>query len=516
MKHSRQSLWYWAFFVATVVAVSALGAPRGVAAERDLVIAVTDLTISLDPMGFNANVNERVSNNLIETLIAFDPKSAQLKPWLAESWEIGDDGAITLNIRKGVKCHNGEDFNAEDVEYMFGPARYLGDGAPGFALAKQFFATITSVKATASHTVRIEVIKPDPLIEKRLAGWMGQVPCADAYKAAKSWEEWGLSVVGTGPYKLAEFRPGEHQRFERFDEYWGEKAPARSFTLKVIPETAARVAGLFTGEYDIITEVPPDQIKAVEGNADSEVVGGPMSNIRILLFDARHPALKDPRVRQAINLAIDRQLIVDTLYEGRTEVPNGMQMRSFGDMYIDENRGATYDPERAKKLLQEAGYNGEEISYRYLQDYYTNEVATAQVLAAMWKEVGLNIKLEFKENWAQVEEPVSDEGRGITNASSSVYFADPLGHLYRIFGPNGWFPGWWKNDAFYSSGEVLLGTDKNQRREAFAKMLEIYETDPPGTYLHQLTMFYGKRKNFAWTPGDTGFMDLRAGALSFQ
>ena len=487
------------------------------AAGRDLVIGVTTLSKALDPMGANSNVNERISNNLIETLLRIDPKTAQIGPGLAESWTLESDGALTLKIRQGVQCHNGEEFNAEDVEYMFGPARYMGKEAPGNALAKQFLGPISAVKALDSHTVRVEVEKPDPLLEIRLASWMSQIPCAGAFKAAESWEKWGLNVIGTGPYQLVEFKPGEYQKFKRFDGYWGDKAPADTLTFKVVPELAARIAGLITGEYDIVSEVTPDQIEAINAEPTAEVVGGAILNIRVILFDTRNPVLKDPRVRQALAAAIDRQLIVDTLYGGKTKVPQGMQMDVFGDMFVTEHKAVAYDPEKAKALLQEAGYKGEPISYRYLQDYYTAEVSTAQVLAAMWKEVGVNIQLELKENWGQIEDKESDEGRGIINSSNGAYFPDPIGQVYRLFGPNGDVqpPGWWVSDEFNKLGDELFTTDKMARKAAFAKMLDVFEQDPPGTYLHQLTMFYGKRKDLNWAPTNRAFMDFRAGNLSF-
>ena len=484
--------------------------------QNDIVVAVTQLTAHLDPMGANANVNERISENVVENLIRFDFETAEMKPGLATSWRMVDDVTMELQIREGVTCHNGEEFNAEDVAYMFGPARYNGEDAPGFALAKQFLGTIESVDAVDSHRVRIKTKLPDALLVNRLAGWMGQVPCADAYKDAASWEAWGQAVVGTGPYKIAEVRAGEFQRFEAFDGYWGEKAPAASFTLKVVPEMAARVAGLISGDFDFISEITPDQFKTIE-KAGFEIAGGATRNVRMIPFDTRHSALRDPRVRRAMSLAIDRDLLVETLFGGRTEVPNGLQMKSFGAMHIDDFKGAKYDPETARKLLEQAGYDGEEISYRYRQDYYTGEVASSQALQQMWKDVGLNVKLELVENTQQVVGEGTDDGRGTFNWSVTAYLFDPLGQIYRQYGPDSRFQkeGYWYNERFNIYGEELYGTDPEMRRNAARGLLEIFETDPPATYLHVNVFFYAKKPSIVWKATDTAFMDFRAGNLSF-
>jgi peptide/nickel transport system substrate-binding protein len=326
--------------------------------------------------------------------------------------------------------------------------------------------------------------------------------------------------VGTGPYKVAEFKPGEYIKLEAFADYRGEKAPAKTVTFKEIPETSARVAGLITGEYDIITEIMPDQFGVLDKNPNTKVTGGPINNIRLIIYDKFASApLKDPRVRQALNYAIDREIITETIFSGRTEVPNGLQHRSFGDMYVKDFSPCGYDPEKAKELLKAAGYKGEEISYRYLQDYYTGEVTTAQILADMWRQVGINVKLELKENWDQIETDAAAKDRGIINWSATAFYPDPLSQLYRLFGPDGWFQQhhMWDNAEFNRWGEVLKGVDKAKRQEAVRKMLQIFEyDDPPGTYLHTLPMFYGLRNGIQWQPTGKDFMDLRAGNLAFK
>lgn len=489
----------------------------------DLVIAVTKNPSQLEPMASNSNVTMRFSANIMETMIGVDYKNKmKLKPGLATSWKRIDDRTLELQLRKGIKCHNGEDFTAEDVAFSFGPKRFLGESAPGAAVANQFLGGIESVKAIDTHTIRILAKNPDPLLEQRFANYMSNCICKDAFEAVNNWEQWSKTPVGTGPYKISEVRPDEYIKLEAFDDYWGEKAPAKSITFKVVPETSSRVAGLVTGEFDIITEIMPDQFTTIEKSGKAEVVGGAINNIRVLIFDTNPEAnsvLQDPRVRRALGLAIDRQLLVDTIFAGKTGVPNGLQMTNFGDLYIHDFKAEGYNPEQAKALLKEAGYKGEEISYRYLQDYYTGEVATAQILAEMWRQVGLNVKLELKENWDQILAVASRKGRGIANWSNTAAYPDPLSQLGRNYSPDGMpqIRGFWSNETYNTALRELQGIDPVKRKAAMEKMLYVYDQeDPPGTYLYYLSNFYGKKKSFTWDATGTSFMDMRAGNLSFE
>ncbi|MFC6671881.1 ABC transporter substrate-binding protein [Marinobacterium aestuariivivens] len=507
--------------LSTLLISAMIGATAGTAmadSRPDIAVAVAKNPSRLDPMAENSNVNARIMKNVLETLIYTDSQTdGTLEAGLAESWQRLDDKTLELKLRRNVQCHNGEAFDAEDVAFSLGPKRFLGEQAPGWAVARQYLGGLEKVEVIDPTTVRMHFKQEDPLLELRFANWMSEMVCKDAFEAAGSWENWLKQPVGTGPYRLAEVKHGDYIKLEAFDGYWGDKAPAQSVTFKEVPEIAARIAGLKTGEYQIATELTPDQFSLLQDDPDTDVVGRAIRSIRVIIFDENHPLLKNPKIRQALSYAIDRQLIVDALYDGRAVVPNGLQMKVFGDLYIGDHQGTQFDPDKARQLLKEAGYNGEEISYRYLQDYYTSEVNTAQILADMWRQVGLNVKLELKENWGQIED--DPEGRGIFNWSNSAEYPDPLGQIYRLYGPDGWFQRnhTYQSDAFNQWGEQLKSSDKTKRIEAMRELLDIYERqDPPGTYLHTLPMFYGVRGDLEWMPTDTPFMDMSARMLRIK
>lgn len=507
--------------LSTLLIGAMIGAVSGTALadnRPDISVAVAKNPSRLDPMAENSNVNARVMKNVLETLIHTDSKhDGALKPGLAKSWKLIDNQTIEFKLRNNVQCQNGEAFNADDVAFSLGPKRFLGDKAPGWAIGRQFLGGLDRVEVLDPLTVRIHFKAPDPLLELRFANWMSEMVCKDAFEAAGSWKNWLKHPVGTGPYQLAEVKPGDYIRLKAFDGYWGGRAPAKSITFKEVPEMAARIAGLETGEYQIATELTPDQFKLLKNDPNTHIVGGPIRSIRVIIYDEENPVLKNPKMREALSYAIDRKLLVKALYGGRATVPNGLQMKVFGDLYIANHKGVHYDPDKARELLKEAGYHGQEITYRYLQDYYTGEVSTAEILADMWRKVGINVKLELKENWGQIEDDPT--GRGIFNWSNSAEYPDPLGQIYRLYGPQGWFQrhNTYQSEAFNHWGEQLKSANKAKRIEAMQKMLDIYDyQDPPGTYLHTLPMFYGVSNKLQWTPTDTSFMDLSSRMLKIK
>ncbi len=274
----------------------------------------------------------------------------------------------------------------------------------------------------------------------------------------------------------------------------------------------SRINGLLSGQYQFACDIPPDQIGAIEANAAFEVQGGTIPNHRITAFDMHHPTLRDPRVRLAMAHAIDRQSIIDSLWAGRTRVPQGMQWPFFADMFVKTWNVPEFNLAKSRELLKAAGYKGDAIPYRLLNNYYTNQVPTAQVLVEFWREAGLNVEITMKENWTQIFEEPSQ--RAVRDWSNSAAFNDPVGAILAEQGPNGEQQqrGEWTNAEMNQLAPILeTSTDRAKRHQAFARMLEICERDDPAyTVLHQNATFTAKRRDIRWKAAPSFALDFRA------
>ena len=495
--------------------------------RRDnFIVAVTSAPNNgtLVPLNEQNNNGEAILRSIFEPLIDVDRLGdMSLKPVLAESWQRLDDRTVEIKLRKGVVFHDGSPFTAEDVAFTFDAQGATGDGSQALfpealvKTARSLFPTLDRVEVVDDHTVRFVAKGPDVVLEHRFARQGLDILSKKNFLEVGDFDRWSRAPVGTGPFKVVEFDSDRHLILDAHPGYWGGLPNTDRVTFRVVPETSSRVNGLLAGEFDLVTNLPPDQLDVISGNSGLEILGDVIEGQLFLQFVKNDKPLADPRIRRAISHAIDRQLIVDALWAGRTIVPQGRQFESYGDMFIEDWQNPAYDPDKAKALLAEAGYDGSPIPFRVQNDYYPMQVATAQVLVDMFSQVGLNVEIQMVENGAQVHDKSAP--RGMREWSNAAQFGDPLGSFLFQQGKGGTVRvnDEWQNDEFDAQGEILLnGTDPAARKAAFRRMLEIAEfEDPSYAMLHQLASFYAKKDGFTWRPGKGRTLDFRADNLVF-
>ena len=527
------------------LAAGSLILPRFAIAQADnrptISIAVQQVATSanLETVRERSNVGERVQMSIFEGLIARNYQGKlEPMPGLAESWRRIDERTVELSLRKGVKFHNGDEMNADDVVFTFGPERMFGSGYSSTSsktlfttvmtrdsvegktlppevvgIAKRTWPSLEKVEAVDKYTVRFVNRVPDVTLEGRIAGAASEIISRRGFVEARSWLDWSRKPVATGPYKVREFKPDEILILDAHDDYWGGRPPIKTIRFVVVPEVASRINGLLTGEYQFVCDIPPDQVSTIEKNPKFEVQGGLVTNHRITVFDSHHKTLVDPRVRQAITHSIDRQAIVDSLWAGRTRVPPGLQWEFYDKMFIEGWTVPAFDPAKARELLKAANYKGDPIPFRVLNNYYTNQVGTAQILVEMWRSVGLNVTIEMRENWQQIFE--SNGQRAVRDWSNSAAFSDPISSLVGQHGPQGQqqqAQEWANAEMNTLCGALETELDMPKRKAMFKRMLEICEReDPAYTVLHQTATFTAKRKDIAWKAAPAFQMDFRAG-----
>lgn len=488
----------------------------------ELRIGVAGNPGGLDPALELSNVGTRVVYSLYDTLIRRDFLSdgqgggAQLIPMLAERWERLSDTVLTVTLRQDVVFHNGASLTAEDVAFTF--ERIINTENPyGYTEAVGYFQNIERIEIVDDYTVQFVTRSPDPILEQRLASWAAQIVPKDYFEEVGQ-EAFAQAPIGTGPYRFADIRPDERIVFEAFDDYWGESPTAATVTFEVIPELAGRVTALVNGEVDIVTNIPPDQIDLINSYDNVETRSVILANTHVIVYNTGHPVLADKRVRQALNLAIDRQLLVDALWNGQAVIPRGHQYPEYGALYNPERPQPAFDPERARALLAEAGYAGEPVYFRSHPSYYTNGAQATQAIVEMWRDIGVNAEAVITET---VGLPADDPEMMVRNWSNSAIYPDFDGSLFRTWGPRIWVQtrGYWAepSEVFNSMGEMARTTlDVEERYATYQEMLDLWEDEAPGTILYQPFETYGVRRDIDWQPYSFYFLDLRSDNLSFQ
>jgi peptide/nickel transport system substrate-binding protein len=375
------------------------------AAAQNLTLGTKLELNTLDPHFFAAFPTNSSMEYFFDKLVEYDDK-LKIKPALATSWKLVDNTTWEFQLRKGVVFHDGSPFTADDVIFTVERVPNVPNSPNSFA---QFTRGIESLRKVDAHTLVVKTKAPNPQLLSDLANIF--LVSAKAAKGATTADfNSGKAVVGTGPYKLVEWVSGERLVVERNEKYWGPRPPWGRVTEKVIAKDPSRLASLLAGQVDAIDAVPIPDLERLRKDGRFSLYRGPAALVHYVALDSHRDVspfvtakdgkplatnpLKDPRVRKALSLALNRDAISRRVMEG-SAIP-ASQMLS--EKFPSSSRSLKPDPfdvARAQALLKEAGWGeGFRIVLHATGDRYPNDSSVAQAIAQMWTRVGLKAEVE--------------------------------------------------------------------------------------------------------------------------
>lgn len=467
----------------------------------ELRVGVASHVRSLDVSEATGNNEAQFLHNIFDTLIERENYTTPLRfrPGLATSWKMLSPTTMELKLRQGVVLHDGQILEAEDVKYSLD--RVFQPQDPRFKASNgRFFYNFKSIEVVDRQTVRVHTYRADPLFETLLSARNAGIT-SKRYVEQVGLDAAALKPVGTGPYKVESLKVNETAVLVRHERFWGDRPPFDKITYQRIPEVAARITALVNREVDFITNVPPDQEPTLTRRRGIRVVGSALPIFHIWVINMSHPQMANPDLRRALNLAIDRDLLVKALWNGKGGSPSAHQFADYGaPMYMPDLKLYRYDPEGAKALLKKAGYKGEPIEIVFFPEYYLYGDLGAQAVADMWKKVGINVKLRQSEAFFGSGEHSQVQMRPWSNP---LYYPDPMGVFDTHWSTNSWVTqkGLWKPshpDWKPTYEKARFSTDAGERRSAWRRLLELADAEAGWIMLYQPYESYAMRDDLEW------------------
>lgn len=449
---SRRRAWGIGLVLLAVVAVStATAAPP----KDAMVIGLLAEPVTMDPPQITDLNSTRVIKRMFEGLTAQELGTYKIIPGLAQSWDISKDGlTYTFRLRPNVKFHDGTPLTAEAVKFCFD--RQMNDQGPFYATGtypyvKGFLGNVAGVEVVNPTTVQIRLKSPLTPFLQYLAHHSLYIYSPDALK------KWGKDIVkhpvGTGPFKLETWEPGVRVVLARNDQYWDGAPKVRQAIYVPIIEAQARLSAIKTGEIDMTMDVPPDSLADLRKDPDVVVAETNSSAVWYVALNTRHAALKDKRVRQALNYAVQKDAIIRDILKGTAIVATTPLSPVYGPYHEDKTQRYQYDPEKAKALLKEAGFaNGFDVTF-YVPESGSgmqSPVEMGTVIQANLAAVGVRAKIQTMEWGAYLKKYL--DAPDMAEMSWNPSIGDPDHMMYMLLSSDRFPPAF--NAGFYQNLRV--------------------------------------------------------------
>lgn len=467
------------------------GRPSAAANSPVVVVQGVDPN-TLDPDYANGQPEKNVLRHIFDPVLARDAKTLQVVPYLAKAWKNLDDFTWEFSLNQGITFHNGEPLTAQAVKFSLDRIKNDPKNTTGFTDVS-FYESTTVVD---DHTFHVKTTKPSAILPNLMVEMFVLPP---KYYTETKFDTLQLKPVGSGPYVFKEWVKDDHILLEANPHYWRAPATIQQVQFKPVPELSTRVSLLQSGEADVITNVGPDQANLLTHGDNTRTAQVESGRIIFIGIRVDKPPLHDPRVRQALNYAVDFDTINKQLLGGIGRRAATIVNPPHAN---PELKPYSYDPAKAKALLQEAGVGGgfsvtmDTTNGRYLKDADLAQ-AVAQNLAA----VGVKAEVHPQEWSVYIDDMVFKQATDplyLLGLGSSFDGQEELAYVAQGYIANATH---WDNAQYQQLYDQLITSlDPTKRQAIMNQMQTIAFNDPPLIYLWHQVDLYGVSKRLQWEP----------------
>jgi peptide/nickel transport system substrate-binding protein len=488
--------------VSLLAAPAATAAPVAAPAQQasqggTLVSMVVAEPTSMDIASGSGQHNYAVMSNVYENLLYWDDKTLDVYPGLAQSYDVSPDGtAYTFKLRQGVKFHDGTEMDADAVKFSYSRVLDPDDefyklGQP-FPLMDFWYGAIDPKQTIVQdkYTVTLKLKQPFSPLEGYLAWPAASIVSPTAVK--KSGAAFRENPVGTGPFKFVSWDHNQKVTFNRFDDYWGDKASLDTIVFRPLVEEQTRYTELIAGNIDLAYDLPPDNVAQVKADPRVQYIETPLGHVWFLVLNTTGGPTKDVRVRQALAYAIDKQAIINDILKG-TGVPATGPVPSVIDYaYKKDVQTYDYDPDKARQMLSDAGYpTGFTTKFWVTQSGsgMQSPQAMGEAIQAMFAQVGVQASIEVNEWGAYLDKYAAGMPDDVGLAEMS-WFTNDAQNIPNLtltcagVSPKGYNSGRYCNDMYDQTLKQFYTTvDKSQQAKVMYALQDILANDVPNIYI---------------------------------